>query len=90
MELSTNRTGNRNSHRRDAGSKERAENEQEDLPQTVERMFARISDPRGAGNAALAEFREARRDADQMNDLLGDKGYATYIIAVDVPAFSKG
>lgn len=70
-------------------SKERAEKEQEDFPQTVERLFARISGPRGAGNASLAEFQEVRRDAHQLNDLLRKKGCVPYVIGDDTPAFLK-
>ena len=39
-------------------TKERAEKEQEQLAKTLERMFARLSGPPGAGNAALAEFQQ--------------------------------
>ena len=67
--------------------KARAEKEEEQMAQTLERMFARLSGPPGSGNAALAEFRETRRDADQLNDLLREKGCATYAIDVDYPAF---
>ena len=70
-------------------TKERAEKEQEQTAQTLERMFARFSGPLGAGNAALAEFQKARGDVDQLNDLLGEKGCATYPIGVDAPAFLK-
>jgi histidinol-phosphate/aromatic aminotransferase/cobyric acid decarboxylase-like protein len=69
--------------------KERAEKEQEQMPQTLSRMFSRFSGPPGGGNAALAEFNEARRDADQLNDLLREKGCSTYDIGVDAPAFIK-
>jgi hypothetical protein len=68
-------------------TKVRAEKEEEQMAQTLERMFARLSGPPGAGNAALAEFQETRRDADQLNDLLREKGCATYSIGVDDPAF---
>jgi hypothetical protein len=68
-------------------TKVRAEKEEEQMAQTLERMFARLSGPPGAGNAALAEFQETRRDADQLNDLLKEKGCATYSIGVDDPAF---
>jgi hypothetical protein len=70
-------------------TKERAEKEQEKPPQTLERMFARFFDPPGAGNAALVEFLEARRDIEQLNDLLREKGCPTYPIGVDYPAFLK-
>src|SRR5688572_4758654 len=50
-------------------TKERAEKEEGQMAQTLERMFARLSGPPGAGNAALAELRETRRDAEQLNDL---------------------
>lgn len=59
------------------------------MPQTLARMAARLSGPPGAGNAALTEFQEARSDADQLNDLLREKGCATYPISVDAPAFLK-
>jgi hypothetical protein len=70
-------------------TKERAEKEQEQPANTIERMFARASGPPGTGNAALDEFQEARSDIDQLNDLLREKGCATYPIGVDVPAFLK-
>jgi hypothetical protein len=70
-------------------AKERAEKEQEQMAPTLERLLARLSGPSGAGNAALAESQEARRDADQLNDLLGEKGCATSDIGVDAPAFLK-
>ena len=69
--------------------KERAEKEEEQMAQTLERMFARLSGPPGSGNAALAEFQETRRDADQLNDLLREKGCPTYVIDVDDPEFLK-
>ena len=69
--------------------KARAELEEEKLAPTLARMFARVSGPPGAGNAALAEFQELRSDADQLNDLLREKGCATYPIWVDAPAFLK-
>jgi hypothetical protein len=68
-------------------AKERAEKEEGQMAQTLERMFVRLSGPPGAGNAALAEFQGMRRDADQLNDLLREKGCATYSIGVDDPAF---
>ena len=70
-------------------AKERAEKEEEKTAPTLERLFARLSGPHGAGNAALSEFRETRRDADQLNDLLREKGCARYVIGVDDPAFLK-
>jgi hypothetical protein len=70
-------------------TKERAEKEQEQTAQTLERMFARLSGPPGAGNAALAEFQEARDDVDQLNNLLREKGCATYPIGVDAPSFLR-
>lgn len=70
-------------------TKERAEKEEEQLAQTLKRMFARLSGPPGAGNAALAEFQETHRDADQLNDLLREKGCTPYAIGVDDPAFPK-
>lgn len=69
--------------------KERAEKEQAQPAQTLERMFARFFDPPGAGNAALAEFLKSRSDIDQLNDLLREKGCATYPIGVDYPEFLK-
>jgi hypothetical protein len=70
-------------------TKKRAEEEEEQMAQTLDRMFARLSGPPGAGNAALADLRETRRDADELNDLLREKGCATYVIDVDDPAFLK-
>lgn len=70
-------------------AKERAEKEQQQMAPTLERLLARLSGPPGAGNAALAEFQEARRDADQLNDLMGEKGCAKYDIGVDAPALLK-
>jgi hypothetical protein len=70
-------------------AKARAELEEDHLAPTLARMFARASGPPGAGNAALAEFRELRSDADQLNDLLREKGCATYPIWVEAPAFLK-
>lgn len=72
-----------------AAAKERAEKEEEKMAPTLERLFARLSGPPGDGNAALVEFRETRRDTDQLNDLLREKGCATYVIGVDDPAFLK-
>jgi hypothetical protein len=68
-------------------AKERAEKEEEQMPQTLARMIARLSGPPGAGNAALTEFAELRSDADQLNELLREKGCASYMIDVDAPAF---
>lgn len=70
-------------------TKQRAEKEQEQAAPTLERMFARVSGPLGAGNTALAEFQKARDDVDQLNDLLGEKGCKTYPVGVDAPAFLK-
>ena len=70
-------------------AKARAEAEQEQMAQTLALLFERLSGPPGAGNAALAEFQDARRDADQLNDLLGEKGCATYHIGVDAPTFLR-
>ena len=69
-------------------AKARAELEEEQLAPTLARMFARVSGPPGAGNAALTEFLELRSDADQLNDLLREKGCATYPVSVDAPAFA--
>ena len=70
-------------------AKARAEAEQEQMPQTLARMVARLSGPSGAGNAALAEFQELRSEADQLNNLLREKGCAAQHISVDAPAFLK-
>ncbi len=70
-------------------AKARAELEEEQLAPTLARTFARVSGPPGAGNAALAEFQELRNDADQLNDLLREKGCATFPIWVDAPEFLK-
>ena len=68
-------------------AKARAEMEEEQMSPTLARMFARVSGPPGAGNAALAEFQELRSDADQLNELLGEKGCTRYTIDVEPPAF---
>jgi hypothetical protein len=68
-------------------TKARAEKEQEEMAQTLERMFARLSGPPGAGNAALAELEEARSDVDQLNGLLAEKGCATYLADDPSPSF---
>jgi hypothetical protein len=68
-------------------AKARAEREEEQLPQTMARMIARLSGPPGAGNAALADFEETRRQADELNHLLREKGCATYEIDAGEPAF---
>ena len=65
--------------------KERAEKEEEKMAATLERMFARLSGPPGAGNAALAEFRETRRDTDQLNDLLREKDARGMLSASTIP-----
>jgi hypothetical protein len=70
-------------------AKARAELEEERMAPTLARTFARVSGPPGAGNAALAEFQELRSDADQLNDLLREKGCATIPIWVDAPELSK-
>jgi hypothetical protein len=70
-------------------AKARAELEEEQLAPTLARTLARVSGPPGAGNAALVEFQELRSDADQLNDLLSEKGCATFSISVDPPAFLK-
>jgi hypothetical protein len=68
-------------------AKKQAEAEEEQMAPTLARLFARLSGPPGAGNAALAKFEEARRDADQLNDLLGEKGCARSTIDIEAPAF---
>jgi hypothetical protein len=68
-------------------AKARAEEEEEQLAPTLARMLARLSGPPGAGNAALAEFKELRSDADQLNDLLREKGCPSVTIDVEPPAF---
>lgn len=68
-------------------AKARAEKEEEQTPQTLARMVARLSGPPGAGNAALTEFTELRSDADQLNDLLREKRCARYRIDVEAPTF---
>jgi hypothetical protein len=68
-------------------AKARAEREEEQMSPTLARMFARVSGPPGAGNAAVAEFQELRSDADQLNELLTDKGCTRYTIDVEPPAF---
>jgi hypothetical protein len=68
-------------------AKARAEMAEEQMSPTLARMFARASGPPGAGNAALAEFQELRSDADQLNDLLSEKGCTRYTIDVEPPAF---
>jgi hypothetical protein len=70
-------------------AKTRAELEEQKLAPTLARTFARVSGPPGAGNAALAEFQDLRSDADQLNDLLREKGCATFPIWVDAPEFLK-
>jgi len=68
-------------------AKARAEKEQAQMPQTLERMVARLSGPSGAGNVALAEFQATRGDIDGLNDLLREKGCARYTVDVEPPAF---
>lgn len=70
-------------------AKARAEKHQEQVAPTLLQMLARISGPPGAGNPALVEFQRARRDADQLNDLLREKGCATHPIGITPPQFSK-
>lgn len=70
-------------------AKARAELEEEQLAPTLARTFARVSGPPGSGNSALAELQELRSDADQLNDLLREKGCATFPIWVDAPEFLK-
>jgi hypothetical protein len=70
-------------------TKARAEAEQAQTAPTLTRMVARFSGPPGAGNTALAAFQKAYRDAEQLNDLLREKGCATVPVGVDAPAFLK-
>lgn len=70
-------------------AKARAEHEQAALPATIARAFDRMVGPPGAGNAALLEFREVHRDADQLNALLSEKGCAQHRIDVEAPAFLR-
>jgi hypothetical protein len=70
-------------------AKARAEKEQEQLPQTMARMIARLSGPPGAGNAALADFEETRSKAGELNHLLREKGCASYEIDAGKPAFLR-
>ncbi len=70
-------------------AKARAEKHQEQVAPTLSQMLARISGPPGAGNPALAEFQKAHRDAEQLNDLLSERGCATRSVAVAPPRFSK-
>jgi hypothetical protein len=61
-------------------AKQRAETEQEQLPPTIARMAARLSGSPGSGNAAYAEYQKLHSDAEQLNDLLREKGCASYRI----------
>lgn len=70
-------------------AKVRAEKHQEQVAPTLVQMLARMSGPPGAGNPALGDFQRARRDSDQLNDLLRERGCATHSIAVAPPRFSK-
>jgi hypothetical protein len=70
-------------------AKARAEKHEEQAAPTLLQMLARMSGPPGAGNPALGEFQKARRDADQLNDLLRVMGCATHPIGVAPPRFSK-
>jgi hypothetical protein len=70
-------------------AKARAEKHQEQAAPTLLQMLARMSGPPGAGNPALGDFQKARRDADQLNDLLRERGCATRSIVVAPPRFSK-
>jgi hypothetical protein len=67
--------------------KTRAEKEQEEVPQTLALMLARLSGPPGTGNAALIEFQKISREVDELNALLKEKGCAIYPIGVDAPRF---
>lgn len=68
-------------------AKTRAEKDEEQTPQTLAHLVARLSGPPGAGNAALAEFTELRSDADQLNDLLKERRCAKHKIDVEAPTF---
>lgn len=68
-------------------AKARAEKDEEQAPQTLAHLVARLTGPPGAGNAAVAEFTELRSDADQLNDLLKEKRCARYKIDVEAPTF---
>jgi hypothetical protein len=68
-------------------AKARAEKHQEKVAPTLLQMLARMSGPPGAGNPALIEFQKARYDADQLNDLLREKGCATHPIGVALLGF---
>lgn len=70
-------------------AKERAEKEEEQMPQTLARMFESLSGPPGAGNAAFTEFTELRADADQLNDLLKEKRCGRYSIDIGVPTLAE-
>jgi hypothetical protein len=70
-------------------AKARAEKHEEQAAPTLLQMLARMSGPPGAGNPVLAEFQSARRDADQLNDLLREKGCATHPIGVAPPDFQS-
>lgn len=70
-------------------AKARAEAYEQQVAPTLSQMFARMSGPPGAGNPALAEFQRAHRDAEQLNNLLRDKGCATHAITVAPPRLSK-
>lgn len=70
-------------------AKARAQKEEEQMPKTFARLVARLSGPPGAGNAALAEFQQARSDADQLNEMLRKKECPTFPIGVEAPAFLK-
>ena len=52
-------------------------------------MLHQHTGPPGAGNTALGEFQAARRDADQLNEGLTEKGCTTNSIGVEDPAFLK-
>jgi hypothetical protein len=68
-------------------AKARAEAEQEEFAPTLDRTWARLSGPPGVGNAAFGDYETARKDADQLNDMLREKGCATFDVGVEAPAF---
>ncbi len=69
-------------------TRKQAEEEQQALAPTIARMFARASGAPGAGNAALAEFHEAQRDAEQLNALLREKGCPSRPVGNSTPEWS--
>lgn len=66
-------------------AKARAKMEEQKIAPTLARMLARLAGPPGAGNAALAEYQHLRSDADQLNELLREKGCASFTIDIGAP-----